>query len=139
MVIKKKNETFNLYTLEVSFGELKCLYDLSCQASGAMVDELRQNFSWYFKRLPPPGAEEPEKGEGKAVDIDKGEPKVEEPGPGEPDPRGSGEEEQVSIADIDPTVSDELPDAGIDLDAGANVDVDVTEPGAEEEFDIPIP
>lgn len=126
MVISKVKAEFNSYKLEMSFGELKGFYELTQQGTGALVDEMRANLEWYFKRLPPPGAEPDE---GKKEDGEKsvdGAPKVEEPGAGEPDTKKGpvdGEAGTASISDPDSPMPEEEQVMGnsshdVDLDAG---------------------
>ena len=76
--VKKKAQSFNQYTLEVSYGELKGIHTAVSALPGAMFDELRSSLEFFFKRLPPPGAEEPKKGEKGEGGEDKS-PLIEEP------------------------------------------------------------
>ena len=114
MVVKKRNETFNVYTIELSFGELKAFWELTKEGGGAMVDEMRANLEFYFERLPPPGAEPDEgkkdKEHGKELDAKAvEEPAVEEPEHGAPVDAPS-EPPTSAPHHAEPEEADELPD-----------------------------
>jgi hypothetical protein len=59
MIIKKKgSNTWNVYEIELSFGELMAFYEMTKKSNGAIADEMRANLSFYMTRLPEPGVDE---------------------------------------------------------------------------------
>jgi hypothetical protein len=151
VIVKKKSETFNNYTVELSFGELKAIYDLACRGSGAMVDEIAANLEWYFKRIPPPGADEPEGGEGGGeggptiASVEQGGDGLDGEGPGEQP--GPGEEEEVIPDEAPAEPSADTETRGGDgenlhqrYDLGGNEEAaDQGEDALEREDELPVP
>ena len=147
MIVKKKSETFNNYTVELSFGELKAIYDLACRGSGAMVDEIAANLEWYFKRIPPPGADEPEGGEGGGGPTIAS---VEQDGDGadlgDEGPVGPGEGEEVIPDEVpaEPSADTETHGGGDEnlhqqYDLGGNEEAGREEDALEQEDELPVP
>lgn len=61
MVIKKKAGTYDVYTLEVSFGELEAFRTgLEADHADPVRDEKLAEIGWYMDRLPRPGEDEKE-------------------------------------------------------------------------------
>ena len=61
MIIKKKADTYNTYTLEVSWGQLQAfLAALQSDHADPVRDETMAELSWYMDRVPGPGEDEEE-------------------------------------------------------------------------------
>ena len=61
MVIKKKAGTYDVYTLEVSFGELEAFRaGLEADHADPVRDEKLAEIAWYMDRIPRPGEDEKE-------------------------------------------------------------------------------
>ena len=59
MVIKKKAGTYDVYTLEVSYGELQAFrVGLEADHANPVGDEKLAELAWYLDKLPGPGEEE---------------------------------------------------------------------------------
>jgi hypothetical protein len=119
MVISKVKNEFNTYKIELSMGELKAFYDLTRGESPdtAVVDEVRSNLEWYFKRLPPPGAEPDAE---KKADAVEQKPAVELPDPGEIT-KGDQETLAASIGAGEGEAGEGEAGGEVDLDAGQKV------------------
>lgn len=58
-VLKKKNETFDNYVLDVSYAELMAIKAAGESAGDPIADELAKSIGWYLSNIvPPPGVEE---------------------------------------------------------------------------------
>ena len=65
MEIKKKKNSFNEYTLEVSYGELEAIKNsLQSNHTGPVADELYAGVCYYLERLDPPGVDTEEASKG---------------------------------------------------------------------------
>lgn len=61
MEIKKKKNSFNEYTMEVSYGELEAIRNaLSSNHTGPVADELYAGVCYFLDRLDPPGVDSEE-------------------------------------------------------------------------------
>lgn len=61
MIIKKKADTYNTYTLEVSWGQLEAFRAaLEADHTDPVRDETCAELAWYMDRIPGPGQEEKE-------------------------------------------------------------------------------
>jgi hypothetical protein len=59
MVIKKKKETFNDYSVEMSWGQLNAIYRaLEKDHADPLADELFAELGWYLENVPGPGEDE---------------------------------------------------------------------------------
>ena len=59
MEIKKSGNSYNKYSMELSYGELEAIISaLTGKHEGPLADELFNGLNWYFQRLPRPGSEE---------------------------------------------------------------------------------
>jgi hypothetical protein len=90
MEIKKKGDnTFNVYAVSLSWGQLIALHQiLSKDHSSPVLDEMFAELDWYLNELPKPGeSKEKEKGEGEEGAAEGGAPE----GPGEEGPGAEGE------------------------------------------------
>lgn len=80
MEIKKKNESYNTYTLTLSFGQMEAILNaLATDHTGPVADELYAELEWYMSRLPKPGEDEKEEkaeagGEPEGAEVPAGEP-----------------------------------------------------------------
>lgn len=72
MKIRKQDKTFDTYTIEASYTEIKAIQDgLAGGSAGAVADEVRKAIEWYLDTLPLPGESKEEaeaKEEGGAED-----------------------------------------------------------------------
>lgn len=61
MVIKKKKDTFNDYSVELSWGQLNAVYRaLENDHADPLADELFAELGWYLQNVPGPGEDEEE-------------------------------------------------------------------------------
>jgi hypothetical protein len=59
MILKKKGETFDVYSLEVSYKELQAIQAACSECGDPIGDEVARGLDWYFANIvPPPGMEE---------------------------------------------------------------------------------
>lgn len=67
MEIKKVNDTFNMYTIKLSYGELTAMRNALQSSHGEPVaDEMSQAIEWYMnENLPGPGEDKKDKEEEK--------------------------------------------------------------------------
>jgi hypothetical protein len=66
MVIKKKKDTFNDYSVELSWGQLNAIYRaLEQDHADPLADELFAELGWYLQNVPGPGEDEEEYKEAK--------------------------------------------------------------------------
>jgi len=106
MDIKKKNESFNTYTITLSFGEMQAIYTALAKGhADPIADEMFMGLKYYMERLPGPGEDEPEKDEEgnevggnpatmdniDGIDLDSVLPPADEMGGEEVDMGGEGE------------------------------------------------
>jgi hypothetical protein len=131
MEIKKKNDdSYDTYTMTVSFLELKTFADaLTRGGVGPVADEMRRSIEWHMDRVPKPGQSkdefDAEKEAKKAIGEPEGEADIDihtdEPSATGPD-AGDGEEDKVAPPPP-------APDAGVeDVDVKAKVDELLPEP-----------
>lgn len=58
-ILKKKNDTFDVYQLELSYTELMAIQAAGESAGDPVADELSKAISWYLSNLvAPPGVDE---------------------------------------------------------------------------------
>lgn len=118
--IKKQNDTYDTYQVEISMGQLLNIRDaLRSAHANPVADEMLKEIDWYLAEIPGPGETKDD------MDAAK-----------------NGAEVQPGIEDVDIDV--ELPAPGADADAGAEVaavdaDVDVEAPPAEIDADAELP
>lgn len=61
MIIKKKKDTFNDYSVELSWGQLNAVYAaLEKDHADPLADELFAELGWYLQNVPGPGEDEEE-------------------------------------------------------------------------------
>ncbi len=61
MVIKKKKDTFNDYSVELSWGQLNAIHRaLEQEHADPLADELFAELGWYLQNVPGPGEDEEE-------------------------------------------------------------------------------
>jgi hypothetical protein len=61
MVIKKKKDTFNDYSVEMSWGQLNAAYRALEKAhADPLADEMFAELGWYLQNVPGPGEDEDE-------------------------------------------------------------------------------
>lgn len=61
MVIKKKKDTFNDYSVEMSWGQLNAAYRALEKAhADPLADEMFAELGWYLQNVPGPGEDEEE-------------------------------------------------------------------------------
>jgi hypothetical protein len=66
MKIKKVNQTFNTYSVELSWGQLNAIYRaLEPDHADPLADELFAELGWYLQNVPGPGEDEEEYKEAK--------------------------------------------------------------------------
>ena len=71
MKIKKDDANFDIYRMEITYGELLTIKNAleSAPGIGPEADEILQGLGWYIEKIPGPG-EEADKGEGSANSPD---------------------------------------------------------------------
>lgn len=61
MIIKKKKDTFNDYSVELSWGQLNAIFAaLEKDHADPLSDELFAELGWYLQNVPGPGEDEEE-------------------------------------------------------------------------------
>lgn len=61
MMIKKKKDSFNDYSVELSWGQLNAIYQaLEQDHADPLADELFAELGWYLQNVPGPGEDEEE-------------------------------------------------------------------------------
>lgn len=116
MDIKKAANSFNEYSMKISYGELKELIGaLERHHSGPIADELYKGLKWYFERLPVPGSDEtklipPDEKEEGGENLDDEFPTEDLGEPG-PDGLGDDEDDDGGIEEIDFSDADGILDA----------------------------
>jgi hypothetical protein len=69
MIIKKKSQTFNTYSCEISWGQLNAIYAaLEKDHADPLADELFAEIGWYMQNVPGPGEDEEEYKEAKEAE-----------------------------------------------------------------------
>lgn len=100
MQIKKRDGTFNMYSLELSFGELvatmSALDDVT--SGGPVVDEMVAGLKWYLDNLPGPGEDKEDFKAKKEAEKDAKNGELDQPLDGDtaggiPQPPAPGEDE----------------------------------------------
>lgn len=139
-VIKKKSDTYNVYNVELSFGQLETIIQaLEQNHSDAISDELLAELQWYVDKLPGPGEEETEETEGEetAKPGDLPEPESELPPPpsegAEESPINSSAEfeEKFGNSDMEAALGPAEPSTEDVSDMMLNTEEDLPEPPEE--------